>query len=156
MKVDDLMVKTVAFCSPEDNLAQLASLFWKHRCGALPVIDDEGTVVGMITDRDACIALGTRNMPASQVKVRDVSAPRFFSCAPEDELRRALHTMASQEVRRLPVVDESGKLKGILSIDDVILNAKAGSNIDFTEVVTTLQAINSHRGHERTEVACTV
>jgi CBS domain-containing protein len=156
MRVKDVMVTGVAICDPEQNLCQVVELFWKHRCGALPVVDKKGTVLGMLTDRDACIAMGTRNVPASQIRVRDVSLPRFFSCSSEDEVRSALGTMAAQEVRRLPVVDEAGKLKGILSIDDVILNAKAGSQVNLTDVVTTLKAIYAHRLNLHSEIAASV
>jgi CBS domain-containing protein len=83
-------------CRPDDNLAEVAATMWHARCGALPVLDRRGAVTSMITDRDICIALGARNLRASEVKVKDVSPPRVFSCGPNDDVRLALNTMTSQ------------------------------------------------------------
>jgi len=148
MKVKEVMTKDPVFCSPENNLAQLAALMWDHGCGAIPVVNGEGIVTGILTDRDICIALGTRNVRASEVLASDVSPPRYFACGPEDDIREALRTMASQEVRRLPVTDGEGKLAGILSIDDVILRAGPKTPVSYSEVISTLQAIRGKPAHE--------
>jgi len=158
MKVQDVMVKDVKFCGPNTNLAAATEMFWTDCCGTLPVVDDRGNVVGMITDRDICIALGTRDVPSLTVKVRDVSLPKLFSCAPDDDVHAALETMGAQKVRRLPVIDKRGTLKGILSIDDVVLHAvktPAGfSDITYEDVVTTLKAIcETAPEHARAAVA---
>lgn len=149
MKVKDVMIRDVKFCHPDYNLAQIAEIMWNGNCGAVPVVDDRGKVTGMITDRDICIALGTRNAKAADLRVGDVASARYFACAAEDDLDSALRTMAAQEVRRLPVVDADGRLTGILSIDDVILRAGQGSGIDLDGVLATLQAVCRHRPHER-------
>src|SRR5579859_1078894 len=120
MRVKDVMVKSVKVCRPRMNLAEVVARMWDERCGALPVVDERGSVASMITDRDICIALGTRNVQASALKVEDVSLPRVFTCRPEDEVHAALRTMVSQNVRRLPVVDSEGAPEGILSIDDLV------------------------------------
>ena len=61
MRVRDLMTKTVVFCRHETNLAAATALMWDNDCGTLPVVSESGKVIGIITDRDICIALGTRN-----------------------------------------------------------------------------------------------
>ena len=139
------MVKNVKFCGPNTNLAAATEMLWTDCCGTLPVVDDRDNVVGMITDRDICIALGTKDVPAARVNVRDVSLPKLFSCAPDDDIHAALETMGAQRVRRLPVIDTRGTLKGILSIDDVVLHAVKTpakfSDITYEDVVTTLKRI---------------
>ena len=57
MKVQEVMVKEVRFCSAETNLAEATEMLWTDGCGTLPVVDRKGNVTGMITDRDICIAL---------------------------------------------------------------------------------------------------
>ncbi len=156
VKVRDVMVANASFCRPEFNLAEVAAIMWNERCGALPVVNDAGDVTSMITDRDVCIALGTRNIKASDVAVKDLSPARYFACAPGEDVHSALKTMASQAVRRLPVVDEAGKLAGVLSIDDVILHSRADSEINFTEIVTTLKAIYAYRVRNHGELAAMV
>ena len=64
MEVRDIMVQDVRSCHPDNNLAQVAEIMWKGGCGALPVVDESGRLLSMITDRDICIALGTRNLRA--------------------------------------------------------------------------------------------
>ncbi len=141
MKVAEIMVRDAKFCHPHQNMAEIAMILWNAGCGALPVVDELGRVWSMITDRDVAIALGTRNLRASDVLVSTVAVPRYFACKPGDDISCALKTMAAQEVRRLPVVDNAGHLVGILSMDDIILHARAGSQINFTDLVETLQAI---------------
>jgi CBS domain-containing protein len=124
MRVEDVMSKNVYFCNPSMNLAEAVDMMWTDDCGALPVVNESGNVVGMITDRDICIALGTRAVNAGALRVGDVFVPRLFSCEPGDDIHKALATMTANKVRRLPVIDSRGTLQGIVSIDDMVLNAE--------------------------------
>jgi CBS domain-containing protein len=151
MLVRDVMRIGVAVCTPENNLAEVAALFWDARCGSLPVVDDQRRVMGMITDRDIAIALGTRNVRASDVKVKDVAPGRVFTCAPDDEFEAALNTMVTQNVRRLPVVEE-GRLAGIISIDDLARESSEWpeeGGVPETDVILALRKILSSRERNR-------
>jgi CBS domain-containing protein len=140
MLVKDLMTRKVSSCRPENNLAELVEMMWNQRCGALPILDDTGRVTGIVTDRDICIALGTRNVRASDVLARDVSPPVCFVCSPDNDVRDALRTMTTEEVGRLPVVDEAGQLVGILSIHDIVFRAGGGrSSLSDREIVNTVR-----------------
>lgn len=146
MKVQDVMTKTVASCRPDASLAAAAALMWDYNCGQLPVVDDQGKVASVITDRDICIALGTRNQRASEVSVGEVASRPAALCTANDNLRAALRTMAAERVRRLPVVDHEGALVGILSLEDVTLQARHHGDTDrppvsFEDVMHTLGAI---------------
>jgi CBS domain-containing protein len=154
MLVKDLMTKNVTSCHPENNLAELAEVMWNQRCGALPILDNAGRVIGIVTDRDICIALGTRNLRASDVLTRDVSPHGCASCSPENDVRDALRTMGRQEVGRLPVVDGGGYLVGILSIDDIVFRAGAGrSDLSDREIIDALKAMREERIHQTGAVA---
>jgi len=143
MKIQDVMINNVRFCSPEMNLATVAEILWKAGCGTLPVVEN-GRVVGMITDRDIAIALGTRNVKASETIVRDVSLPKLFSTTAGEDVHAALRTMGVQKVRRLPVVDSKGALEGIVCLDDIVLFAQERGVLSYSDVVTTLKAICEH------------
>src|ERR1041385_3104872 len=121
MRVQDVMNNRVVSCRPDATLAGAAAVMWEHNCGQLPVVNYEGRVSAVITDRDICIALGTRDQRACDLKVRDVTCRSAVVCAPDDHLRSALRIMAAERVRRLPVVDAKGALVGILSLEDVTL-----------------------------------
>lgn len=148
MKVKDIMTHKAITCRPENNLAEVVAAMWEGHCGALPVLDARGAVSGMITDRDISIALGTRNRPASQIRVMDVSLPRVFTCAADDDVLSALATMATQNVRRLPVVAKDGPIVGILSIDDVLLRAEKApgkSGVSYEHVIEAAKRILRER-----------
>lgn len=151
MLVRDVMKIGVAVCSLDNNLAEVAALFWDAQCGSLPVVDHQRRVLGMITDRDVAIALGTRNVRASDVQVKDVAPGRVFTCAPEDDFEAALTTMVTQNVRRLPVVEE-GRLAGIISIDDLAQQSSEWPDeggIPEVDVVVALRKILSSRTRNR-------
>jgi CBS domain-containing protein len=153
MKVQDIMTGDVETCSPESDLAAAAVIMWKRDCGSVPVVDESRRVVGMITDRDICMAVATRNKLASMIKVSEVISGRVYACAPDDSIRDALETMQSAQLRRLPVVDDEGTLHGILSINDVVLHSAKGrskKHISHRDVIATLKVLSEHR-HEETD-----
>ena len=142
MKVREIMTRDVQTCGPETNLAEVVKLMWERDCGVLPVVKSDGKVFGMITDRDICVAIATRGRTADRIEVRDVTAGKACTCAPDDEAIVALQIMESQRVRRLPVVDAEGRLKGILSLNDVVTHTGAASS---TEILSAMASICQHR-----------
>ena len=142
MKVREIMTSDVKTCRPETNLAEAVKLMWERDCGALPVVKSDGKVASMITDRDICVAIATRGQTADRIAVSDVTRGKASTCAPDDDVVVALQTMKSQRVRRLPVVDAEGWLKGILSLSDVVMHASAALS---TEIVSTMASICEHR-----------
>lgn len=154
MKVQDIMTTPVETCSPDSDLGAAATIMWKRDCGSVPVLDAEERVIGMITDRDICMAVSTRNKLASQIKVSEVISGKVYACSPDDRIEDALETMQSAQLRRLPVVDDDGKLHGILSINDVILNSARGrskKHVAHRDVMATLKVLSEHRRQETDE-----
>jgi CBS domain-containing protein len=143
MKVKDIMTTDLKSCTPDTTVAEAAHLMWDGDCGILPVVD-EGTLVGVVTDRDMYIALATKNARASQLRVGAVATTKLATCEPEDDLRTALATMRQARVRRLPVVGFGGTVLGILSMNDVLRAAGAGKGVANEDIVETLQAICAH------------
>lgn len=150
MRVKDIWSRDVKSCTPETNLADAAWAMWEGDCGVLPVLDAAGKAVGVITDRDIAIAVGTKYRPARDIAVHEVITGKLFSCAPSDDVRDALKTMRAEKVRRLPVVDAEGKLQGILSLNDVALAAKPDrgakpGDITFEDLALVHKAVCEHR-----------
>ena len=150
MKVTDVMAKPPAYCSPQTNLGSAVEILWRQNCGILPIVDSKEEVVGLVTDRDICVALGTRNRLPSELTVSEVTSGKVVACKPDDDLRAALATMAQAKVRRLPVIDATGKLQGILSIDDVVLRTETGtpkgdSELSLAELANTLKILYAPR-----------
>lgn len=142
MKVRDLMTSDVKTCRPETNLAEAVKDMWHGDFGVLPVVNDEGRVTGVITDRDICIAVATRGRSADRIAVHEVAQGRAYTCLPDDDATAALETMKVHKIRRLPVVDAEGHVRGMLSLNDVVTHAGAASP---NEVVSTLASICEHQ-----------
>lgn len=136
MRVEQLMTKDVAFCDVEDRLSEAARLLWERDCGAVPVVTRtaEGRVVGMITDRDVCMAAYTTGRALDQLHVYDAMSRELHSCRPGDPIGDAEAVMRDAQVRRLPVVDEAGNLAGILSIADLARACQSRREGQPTEV----------------------
>ena len=135
MKVKELMTTDVKRCSPDTNLAAAAKIMWEGDCGAVPVTDERDRVVGVITDRDICIAAATRPHTEGEIPVRDVLSKTLYTCAPTDDVRSALETMKARKVRRLPVVEPGGRLAGLVSIHDIAVQARTKSSDVSPEAV---------------------
>ena len=131
MNVKEVMTKAVRTCTPETNLAEAARSMWMGNCGVLPVIDDRSEVAGMITDRDICIATGCRRRDPATILVGEVVTKQAYACSPYSDVVEALEIMRQKDVRRLPVLDSTGKLCGLLSMDDVAL--KVQTDFEMTE-----------------------
>lgn len=156
MLVEELMTREVEACRPESSLAEAAGAMWRRDCGAVPVLDGGGGLVGIITDRDICMALATRHAYASEVSVAEVMAREVVSCTPEDDVREALEVMRERQLRRLPVVDSRGRLAGILSVADVLRRTRKGGGrrrVKRREALATLRAVFRPRGAEDEEAA---
>jgi CBS domain-containing protein len=146
MKVQEIMTTDVRACGPDATLADAAVIMWDNDCGAVPVVNSAGTCVGMITDRDICMAVATQNRLASELTVGAVSAGKVVSCRPEMDVRAALELMRREQLRRLPIINGDGQLVGILSIADIIRHAKKGESkkakhVPHKDVMRTLKAL---------------
>jgi len=121
MNVEQLMTKTVWTCTPEDSLREAARIMWERDCGCVPVVEagGSGRVVGIITDRDVCMAAFLAGRSLDGLRVRNAMARVLRSCRPGDTLAEAEGLMRAAHVRRLPVVDESGHILGLLSLADI-------------------------------------
>jgi CBS domain-containing protein len=113
------MTVGVRTCEPEDALSHAAQLLWDHDCGSLPVSTREGKLVGMITDRDICMAGYLQGCTLAAGKVKSAMSANLLSCDVEDTIERALELMRARQLRRLPVVQSDGRLAGIISLADI-------------------------------------
>lgn len=147
MRIEQLMSQPAITCRWNDTLNTAARLMWEEDCGVLPVVDEAGRLVGMVTDRDICMAAYTRGLPVSQIAVFGAMATQVFSCHAQEFVDAAERLMSKMQIRRLPVVDEDNRPVGVLSLADLARNATApegGHDLDH-EIVQTLAAIGKPR-----------
>ena len=146
MNVSQIMKRNVETCRPEDSLATAAGKMWEGDIGCLPVVNAEGSVIGMITDRDISMAGYTQGRALGDIPVAVAMSRTVFSCRPNDGLIEAEEIMRAQRVRRLPVLEAGGKLAGIVSLNDLAREAerevgRKGREISAQEITATLAAI---------------
>jgi CBS-domain-containing membrane protein len=119
---------------------------WEADCGVVPVIDAESRVVGMITDRDVCMAAYTQGKPLWQIPVSSACSQKVYACKLNDSLQTAENLMRVAQVRRLPVVDEDGQLWGLVSLGDLAQHVHRGGGspdgLSYASIALTLAAIS--------------
>ncbi len=150
MKIKELMTSPVQTCEPATNLAAAAAMMWDSDCGALPVVDHDGKAIGVITDRDICMAVATKRRVASELTVWETITGKVHTCTADDEAKDALHLMQRERVRRLPVVDQNGVLQGMVAMNDFVLHAeepkgKREPELSYHDVMEAMKAISAHR-----------
>jgi CBS domain-containing protein len=123
MKVRDAMHKGVDWVSPETPVTELARLMSEHDIGAIPIGENDH-LIGMVTDRDiVCKGLAQKNFDASRATARQVMTPGIHCCRDDDDLTKAVRHMEQLQVRRLPVINKSRRMVGMLSLGDVSQSA---------------------------------
>lgn len=117
------MQRTVATVRPNDSLAHAAAMMRDRDAGCVVVIDDRSHPLAMLTDRDICFALLRTDRSLSGIAVSEAMSPSLHCCQANDSIAAVEDTMSLHQVRRLPVVDATGRLLGLLALDDIAREA---------------------------------
>ena len=110
----------IVSCRRADTLQAAASLLYSNRIGAMPVVDSSGKLVGVLSERDIVSALSQRPSELMKLRVRDVMSAPPVTAQCEAEMDDAMKLMISHKFRHLPIIDEQGRLRGMLSIRDCL------------------------------------
>lgn len=148
------LMRSAQACRPNDSLNEPARLMWDLDCEAVPVVTDSGELIGIVTDRDICMAAYTRGEPLSALSVASAMATDVAVASPRDSIEAIAQLMRQRQVRRVPIVDQ-GRLVGIVSLADLArhLDTQAGlSAVLGVELAHTLSAISEPR-HDATSAA---
>ena len=150
MKIRDLMTESVSTCKAQDSLSKPAQIMWDSDCGAVPVVDEQRRVIGVITDRDIAMAAYLQGKTLAESRVFTVMSRDVETISPDDSPAMAELVMQRRQVRRLPVVDDAGKLLGIVSLGDLAYCMAAeqsfGSDgMTWSAVAHTLAAVSAPR-----------
>ena len=119
MKVKEAMHRGADWVSPETPITELARLMRERDIGAIPIGENDH-LIGIVTDRDiVCKGLAQDNFDVRRATARDVMTAGIHCCREDDDLAKAVRHMEELKVRRLPVINKSKRMVGILSIGDV-------------------------------------
>ena len=137
MKVKDAMHKGVDWVSPETPVIEIAKLMREHDIGAIPIGEND-RLIGIVTDRDiVCKGLAQEGFDSGRATARDVMTPGIHCCREDDDLAQAVRHMEELQVRRLPVINRSKRMVGMLSLGDV---SHAASGNLVSEVARSVSA----------------
>jgi predicted transcriptional regulator len=146
MYVEELMTSCIWACTPDTTLDQAVRLMEERDSGWLPVVPGRGRyhVVGVITDRDICLAAHHLGTNLRKVLVRDAMTVDVVTCSTQDKVSAVWSIMRRSKVRRLPVVDEEGQLAGLVTLDQLARAAgeRPSSGVSTKDVVKTLASIS--------------
>jgi CBS domain-containing protein len=139
MKVSDVMTKRVVYCLKGDTAQAAAELMKTCDIGAVPVVADwqSKRLEGIVTDRDLCVRLVFECKDPLTTRVSELMTWNVASCSPDDPLDRCEERMRLLQIRRLPVVDETGCCIGMLSQADIALNDTADNVRRMVEGIST-------------------
>lgn len=146
MKVGQLMNSHPCWCSAGESLRRAAQLMANHGCGCVLVKDGRGRLVGVVTDRDICMAAYAQGLPLRTIRVSTAMSSDVISCSPDDPIALAEAQMRRHGVRRLPVVVGDGEIVGVISLHDLAVEARRESlqehkEITFADVGETMSDI---------------
>jgi CBS domain-containing protein len=142
MKIKDIMSHPVVTCPTSDTLDNAARLMWEFDCGLIPVVNDDGRLAGVLTDRDICMAAYTQGRPLRTIPVASAMAKQVVAIHADDSVETAEGVMRDNQIRRLPVVDQAGRPAGVVSMNDLARLAAHAKRSDVDrELVQTLAAI---------------
>jgi CBS domain-containing protein len=140
MNVEQLMTRNVQTCHAGDPLNAAAQIMWERNCGCVPVVEQEdgaARLVGMITDRDICMAAYTQGQPLSSMPVAIAMAKEVCVCQGTDSIDTALKILQGHQLHRLPVLDQDNHLIGLLSLADVAREAMREHGREVVEITDT-------------------
>ena len=143
MRAKEIMTANPRCVSATDKVGTIAKLMRDADCGSVPVVDDAGKLVGIVTDRDLAVRVlaGDRN---NDTGVTDIMTGYPYSARPDDDLRHVEKLMVERQVRRVPIVDVDGRCVGIISQGDIARAALASpETVSDREVAIVVERISS-------------
>lgn len=140
--VKDLMSHPAVTCLPTDTLDTPARLMWQYDCGVVAVVNADGRLTGMVTDRDLCMSAYTQGRPMQVIPVATAMAGNPIAVQSTETIDAAEDLMRDHQIRRLPVVDDAGRPVGVLSLNDLArLAARSHDSETDHRIARTLAAI---------------
>lgn len=115
----DLMAAPVVTVRPEESVENAARLMSERHCGALPVVDSSGRLIGIIACSDITTRLIARGIAVQYAQVSDCMTDQAFACSVDGPIEDCIHAMFWHQVKRMPIVDNDHRVIGIVSMSDV-------------------------------------
>jgi CBS domain-containing protein len=151
ISVNELMTAAVHRCHPEDPLSKAAQLMWDNDCGCVVVVDHLDDVVGIVTDRDICMAAYTQGKSLGEIPISTACSTNVVTCSAGDSIETVQRLMIENQIRRLPVVERDGHIVGLVSLSDLAQHAQfvttaQGARATAQTLALVMEAVSRSRG----------
>jgi CBS domain-containing protein len=145
MYVADLMTTDPWTLGPDATIADAAAMMWERGIGCIPITDDDRYLVGVVTDRDLCLAAYGRELPMNKLPIADAMTCLVYTVNPDALVADVDALMRRHRVRRVPVTDGLGRLVGIVCLSDIaraaLRRARTSAGQPGVDVARTLVGI---------------
>ncbi|MBI3649809.1 MAG: CBS domain-containing protein [Acidobacteria bacterium] len=142
----DIMTKDVTTCTPESNIREVAEKMEDDNVGSIPVVEN-GRLAGLITDRDIVCRVLAEGKNTRSTTVREAMTEDLISCTPDESVLEAIRKMGEHQIRRLPICDPNGRLRGILALGDLALEAE--HDYDLKRALERIFEPTPYQSHRR-------
>ena len=141
MRIRDLMTEDPKCCLASDSVIDAACIMRDEHVGSVPVVESEERrrIVGMVTDRDLCMGVIAEGQDPADVRIEQCMTTKVVCCVPEDAVEDVTDLMQSNQIRRVPVVDDEGELIGIVALADLVARGKVRS----ADTLETLKCVST-------------
>lgn len=143
MQVRDIMTENPACCAPETSLEDVARMMADQDCGEIPLLDERGRPLGVVTDRDITVRAVAQGRDPASTAAREVMTGSVITTTPDASLEDALTQMEENQIRRMPVVDENGVCCGMIAQADI---ARTAPGHETAELVRDVSQPTTSRG----------
>jgi CBS domain-containing protein len=151
MHAGQIMSRDVITCSPDDSLRDAVRKMWDHDVGCLLVVDGEERLVGIVTDRDVCLAAFTGERPLKDIRVKSAMTSPVHSLTDTDRVQDVEVVMTTYKIHRVPIVDRENRVLGLISLSDIAREAsrelrERHPDVTDADLVTTIAQLCKARG----------
>ena len=123
MKCKELMAKETRWCNPDCNVKHAVQLMKEQNCGAIPIVDEEMRLKGIVTDRDITLFVILQGKDPGETKLKDFMSKDVITCYDDDNLDTVISKMKQYQIRRIPIINRENKLQGMISLGDIAVKA---------------------------------
>ena len=143
LRATDLMTRDVFTVTADETCSDAAHVMCEKDVGSVPVVDPQGAVVGIVTDRDLCICAYHSGKALADLSVKEAMTSNVISVRPDDDADRIIELMELNQIRRLPVIDDDGLLRGFIATADIARSSGDGlDEVSDHEVSEVMGAIS--------------
>jgi CBS domain-containing protein len=146
MKIEEIMTRDPACCAPETSLREVAERMVEYDCGEIPIRDASRKPIGTVTDRDIVCRLIAKGKNPLDLKAKDCMSSPVVTARPDMAVEEASRLMEQYQVRRLPVVDGSGAICGMVAQGDIARKGPRQMAIEVVEKVSEPNVMASSVG----------